>query len=116
MGRKYENPPIVEALCEFRFDGTPWKSIYPGYIYKEIEKEYPIDRIARGFSLSPEGKFIIEQRFQFCKENEQGIIQINEHLLSVHLLNAYTSWNYFKYHGSMPQAFTISFKVDLGIG
>lgn len=30
MGRRYKNPPVVEALCEIFFDGSQWDSTLTG--------------------------------------------------------------------------------------
>jgi len=94
MGKKYEKPPIVEALCEFRFTENPWRIIYPGLIYEQIKDDYPDDNPLKCQTLES-GRIVIEDRFQFLKKDTTGIIQMNRHLLSIHVLNCYTSWNNF---------------------
>jgi len=43
MGKKYKNPPIVEALCEFQFvPGQPWDITIAGMLYERIKDEFPI--------------------------------------------------------------------------
>jgi uncharacterized protein (TIGR04255 family) len=37
MGDPYPNPPLIEAICEFRFNpGQTWVWTVPGLIYNEI--------------------------------------------------------------------------------
>lgn len=39
--RKYKNPPIVEALCEFRFvPSDEWNLTVPGLIFQELKHVY----------------------------------------------------------------------------
>jgi len=42
MGRKYANPSIVEAVCEFRLSpDTPWDLTVPGLVYEKVRSEFP---------------------------------------------------------------------------
>jgi uncharacterized protein (TIGR04255 family) len=42
MPKKYEKPPIIEAVCEFRFSGkSKWDLTIPGLIYDSVKDEYP---------------------------------------------------------------------------
>ena len=42
MGRKYNNPPLIEALCEFQFIPTePYDSTIPGLFYTQIKGDFP---------------------------------------------------------------------------
>ena len=41
MSRRYQKPPLIEALCEFQFTGEEWDWTIPGLIYQEIKGEYP---------------------------------------------------------------------------
>ena len=41
MGKKYLNPPIVEAVCEFRFTSdTQWDLAVSGLLYKKIKDDF----------------------------------------------------------------------------
>jgi len=103
MGRKYKNPPVVEALCEFRFDpGSPWDLAIPGLVYEKVQGEFPKRRQAKVFEASisggPEG---IEQqvkttdRMQFLRHDEKALIQVGPNLLAVNHLKPYPSWQEF---------------------
>ena len=42
MKRQYKNPPIKEAVCEFRFaSGATWDMAVPGLIYAELRADFP---------------------------------------------------------------------------
>lgn len=42
MGRKYRNPPLIEALCEFQFVPTqPWDLTIPGFFYEKVKNDFP---------------------------------------------------------------------------
>ena len=40
--RRYSNPPIEEALCEFHFaPGDEWDLTIPGKLHTQLEQDYP---------------------------------------------------------------------------
>ncbi len=40
--RVYKNPPILEAVCEFRFvPGSPWDWTIPGLFFGRVCDEFP---------------------------------------------------------------------------
>lgn len=103
MARKYKNPPIIEALCEFQFEPTsPWDLAIPGLVYEKIRHEFPKRRQAKhldvGLRAGAEG---VEQevhtmdRMQFLREDEKALIQVSQNLLAVNHLKPYPSWERF---------------------
>jgi len=103
MGKKYRNPPIIEALCEFRFEpGPPWDLAIPGLVYEKVRDDFPKRRQARAFETSisagPKG---VEQevrtlyRMQFLREDEKALIQVGPNLLAVNHLKPYPTWQEF---------------------
>ncbi len=103
MGRKYKNPPIVEALCEFQFEpNSPWDLAMLGLIYEKVQDTFPKRRQAKQLTVSisagPEG---IEQqvqttdRMQFLREDEKALIQVGPHFMAVNHLKPYPSWQEF---------------------
>jgi len=103
MGRRYENPPIVEALCEFQFEpDSPWDLVMPGLVYEKVRdtfsKRRQVKQLAVGISAGPEG---VEQqvrttdRMQFLREDEKAFVQVGPHLLAVNHLKPYSSWQEF---------------------
>lgn len=103
MGRKYKNPPIIEALCEFQFSpSSPWDLAIPGLVYQKVQSEFPKRRQAKqvevGLRAGTEG---VEQqvrttdRMQFLREDERVLIQVGQNLLAINHLKPYPAWEGF---------------------
>lgn len=103
MGRRYKNPPIIEALCEFQFEpGPPWDLAIPGLVYEKVRDNFPKRRQVRALETSlsagPEG---VEQqvrttdRIQFLCEDERVLIQVGPNMLAVNHLRPYPTWPEF---------------------
>jgi len=103
MGKKYRNPPIMEALCEFQFDpSSPWDLAVPGLVYEKLGDPFRKRRLAKVFEASisggPEG---IEQqvktadRMQFLRDDERALIQVGPNLLAINHLKPYPTWQEF---------------------
>jgi len=100
MGRRYRNPPIIEALCEFRFEpDSPWDLAMPGLIYEKVREAFPERRQAKVFDvrIAPEtlGQIRTTDRMQFLDEDEKAIIQVGPHFLAINHLEPYPSWEEF---------------------
>lgn len=105
MGKKYRNPPIVEALCEFQFlSDQTWDLTLPGLMYEKIKEEFPDKKQQEGirfqFAATEKG---VEQkieptpsRTQFYRKDKTALIQIAPDLLVINQLKPYPSWNKFK--------------------
>ncbi len=105
MGKKYKNPPIIEAVCEFRFEpGSPWDITVPGLVYEKIRdsgfpKRQPIRDVEFGVRQSaggvePELKPI--DRIRFLREDEKAFVQVGPDQLAVNHLKPYPSWAEFQ--------------------
>lgn len=102
--RKYRNPPIVEVICEFRFQPTSeWDATVPGLVYERLKDEFPLRRPLRqvgvqvqmgaeGFSLQPQ----FEEGMRFLRQDERAFVQLRPHRISVHHLAPYPHWEGFK--------------------
>ena len=103
MGRKYKNSPIIEALCEFRFEaGTPWDLTIPGLLYERIRQTFPGKRPAKHFevTLAPtpgqvKHQLVATDRMQFLREDEKALLQVDRDLLVVNHLKPYPTWTEF---------------------
>ncbi len=106
MGRLYENPPLVEALCEFRFLTTQeWDLTLPGIFYQEIKRELPRKQEQNAFELQvkpgrsidmPEIGGTVQPRVQFLSDDETRLVQLGPGMLSVNQLQPYGKWHDFK--------------------
>ncbi|MDW8038971.1 MAG: TIGR04255 family protein [Thermoguttaceae bacterium] len=104
MGRKYANPPILEAVCEFRLSRkTPWDITVPGRVYEKLREEFPLreDRVVEDWDITyhpvrSRGPILREPRL-LCFTNEKNLfIQLGRRLLSVHVVRPYPTWSAFK--------------------
>jgi uncharacterized protein (TIGR04255 family) len=103
MGKKYKNPPIVEALCEFRFQpGVAWDTALPERIYDQVKSNFPkrqlVPSVETTFSIGPEGhhqQVRTSPRWQFLRDDEKALIQVETNLLSVNHLKPYPTWAEF---------------------
>lgn len=105
MGKKYKNPPVLEALCEFQFiPKQPWDLTVPGLIYERVKENFPDkqQQIGIGLQLRPTEKGIEHKvepappRIQFFKSDKTALIQVAPDLLVVNQLKPYPTWSKFK--------------------
>jgi uncharacterized protein (TIGR04255 family) len=105
MGRLYENPPLVEALCEFQFEpNQPWDWTIPGLVYDKIKIDFPkkkqqnmVEMAARieQDELRPTIKGGVA-RMQFLRDDETALIQVGPNLLVVNQLKPYPTRDKFR--------------------
>lgn len=105
VGRKYKNPPIVEALCEFQFVvHDPGDMTIPGIIYERVKEEFPLKQQQLGFGVKVEPKEnIFEQKFemlpprmQYLREDKTALVQVSPDFLVVNHLKPYPTWEKLK--------------------
>ncbi len=104
MGKKYKNPPVVEALCEIFFDGSHWDSTLPGLFFERIKGDYPkkkeLEQIGVEVNVSKDiqGSRIMRgnQRIQFIKDDGSQLVQIEKNLLVVNQLRPYPRFEDWK--------------------
>lgn len=104
---KYNNSPIIESICEFRFtEDTDWDITVPGLIFEDIKTEYPHkeQRMTQETSISPPTAESNKMKSQikksdiavFYKEDKRSLIQIGPRILSTSRLKPYNTWASFK--------------------
>lgn len=107
MRRIYKSPPVVEALCSFRFiPADPWDWTIPGLLYDKVKKEYPEKRqqgiLELELQTSEQGVGISQKalgetvRMQFLREDGSALIQIGPNMLVVNQLRPYPNWPRFR--------------------
>lgn len=95
------NPPMVEALCEFFFEGeTEWDWTIPGRFYAEVAEEYPQrreKRIARVILSANESEEAAgPYRIQLMNAEVSRAVQLGVNWLGVHRMQPYGEWSDFK--------------------
>lgn len=98
MSKKYKNPPIVEALCEFQFEPNPdsaWDLVVPGLIYDDLQDSFPKREPGRLFAVGTRAQFQFNEAVRFLSEDEKTVVLLGENVLSVNRLKPYSSWEEF---------------------
>ena len=105
MGRKYKNPPIIEALSEFQFvPGQPWDFTVHGLFYEKVINEFPDkqQQMGIGIRVKHEAGAIQHEvlqspdRMQFYRKDKTALVQVGTDLLTVNHLKPYPTWESFK--------------------
>ncbi len=105
MARSYRNPPLAEALCEFRFaeGAEPWDWTLVGLLYQRLSDEYPKRqqnslRLAVDSQESGTGQNVKigVERMQFLSDDGLALVQIAPNQLIVNRLRPYPGWNEFR--------------------
>lgn len=98
--RRYRNPPIIEAVCEFFFaPGLDWDPTLPGKLHSRLSNDYPgTPRHQKSVELgvqfregSPHNFQVGEgpRKVQLVTEDEKRIVGVGPNTLSVHMLRPY---------------------------
>lgn len=100
MAKKvYKNSPIVEAVCEFKFDpSSEWDLTIPGLLYPKLENDFPKKRARATGSLQirdDKAELSRTDIAQFLSKDEKAFVQVYPHTLSVNVLTPYPSWDTF---------------------
>jgi uncharacterized protein (TIGR04255 family) len=105
MGRKYRNPPLVEALCEFQFEPSqPWDLTIPGLFYERVCEGFPEKRQQEMVEMELRAREArLEQRVragiarvQFLRRDGTALVQVGPDLLAVNHLKPYPTWAQFR--------------------
>jgi uncharacterized protein (TIGR04255 family) len=105
MGEKLASPPLIEALCEFRFkESDNWDWTIPGRLFDQIKDEFnlrtQVNALGVQVSLGP-GKPVTShietspERLQFKRADGSAMVQIGPHLLVINHLRPYPQWENF---------------------
>jgi uncharacterized protein (TIGR04255 family) len=102
--RVYAEPPLQEALCEFRFRGdTSWDWTVPGMLWERIGSEFPRkeSKTVLPKELLEAGDLPLELRqatvrAQFFSESGSRLVQVGPDLLTVNVLPPYPGWIEFR--------------------
>jgi len=100
MGRKYANPPIVEAVCEFRLSpDTPWDLTVPGLLYEKLKEEFPHkeSRLMQEMEIKkgPGGvqqEVRTSERILLFTKGRKLFVQVGPRLVAINSLSPYPTW------------------------
>lgn len=104
MPKKYNNSPIIEALCEFQFDeDVSWDLTLIGLIYDKLKDYFPKKQqlqldlaLATVIQANQQiGSVPMIPLVRFTDNDEKKLVQIGQNLLTVNHLKPYESWEEF---------------------
>lgn len=104
MTKRYINPPIIEALCEFQFDqASPWDLTLIGQVYDELKETFPKKQQLQITFAAATTSEVSEQigtipmipLMRFLDNDGRVLVQLGQNLLTVNHLRPYTSWEDF---------------------
>jgi uncharacterized protein (TIGR04255 family) len=104
---KYNNSPIIESVCEFKFtDDTNWDITVPGLIFEDVKTKYSQkeQRSTQEVSISVPNNSSDKSRSQisrfdfavFSTDDKKSIIQVGPRILLTSRLKPYCTWDDFK--------------------
>ena len=101
MGEKLKSPPLVEAVCEFRFaPAGSWDWTLPGRLYDRIGSEFSEKDELEGIAVEvAAGKTEIAQapdRLQMKRKDGSALVQVGPHMLAINHLPVYPGWEAFR--------------------
>jgi uncharacterized protein (TIGR04255 family) len=105
--RQYKNPPIEEALCELRFQGSAeWDLSAPAQFQERLRSTYGgkprtqnvvATNVMAGSPQGPAALAVIQgqAKLQFPDADGKRLVSVAPDLLSVHVLRPYGGWEDF---------------------
>jgi len=104
MSKRYAEPPVVEAVCEFRFGtDTEWDLTVPGLIYDKVRDAFPLkeQRVSQEIEVSAGphqvgGMELPVERMVFLDTLRRSFIQVGQRMLAMNCLRPYPGWNGFR--------------------
>jgi len=98
--KMYSHPPIVEAICAFRFiPSQPWDATVLGLVYDRLKEDFPVKAQAPGpllnvtIGTSPPSS---TERMQFRRADNSALVQLGPDSLTVNHLTPYCGWPRFQ--------------------
>ena len=100
----YRNPPVIEAVCEFRFPpDTPWDAAIPERLYELVKGEFPHREVQKGQELEITQnnteighKIVPVERTILYSENRRILLHVGDRILAINCLQPYPSWEVFQ--------------------
>jgi uncharacterized protein (TIGR04255 family) len=106
MSETLKSPPLLEALCEFKFAASgEWDWTVPGRLYDQVKDRYPKKAEVQGIQLqvefAPGGQASQHvasgpERIQLKTDTEEAMLQVGPNTLAVNHLRPYPGWSHFR--------------------
>lgn len=101
MALQYQRPPLVEALCEVRFESAQdrgWDWTIPGLLYERLQERFPTRRERHAVDFPIAGPLPLAlashsiERLQFVSADGNTMVQVGRDLLAVNSLRPHLGW------------------------
>lgn len=98
----YNNPPIIESICEIRFtEDTDWDLTIPGLLFEDIKENYPQkgQRIIQEINFQPDkrkSQFKRQDFAVFSAADKKSSVQVGPRVLLINRFKPYQSWTGFQ--------------------
>ncbi|MCI0691855.1 TIGR04255 family protein [candidate division KSB1 bacterium] len=103
MSKNYKNPPLIEAVCEFKFQPpSSWNPAVPDLIYEKVQAQFPQRELMNSHD---EQKPTPGAKTKFRRADGSALLQISPKLLAINQLRPYRTWPQFK--KTILEAYTI---------
>jgi uncharacterized protein (TIGR04255 family) len=94
MLKHYQNPPLLEAICEFKFQPSAnWKPGVVDLIYEKVQAQFPRRETMHGLNGNEPAS---NARTKFFRADGSALLQVSPKLLAINQLRPYASWRQFK--------------------
>jgi uncharacterized protein (TIGR04255 family) len=94
MSKHYKNPPIIEAVCEFKFQPpASWNPAVPDLIYEKVQAQFPQREAMNGLSGEDPAP---DAKTKFRRADGSALLQVSPKLLAINQLRPYPTWPQLK--------------------
>jgi uncharacterized protein (TIGR04255 family) len=94
MSKHYKNPPLIEAVCEFKFQPpASWNPAVPDLIYEKVQGQFPQRETMSGLSGEEP---VPSAKAKFRRADGSALLQVSPKLLAINQLRPYAAWPQFK--------------------
>ncbi len=94
MAKHYKNPPLLEAVCEFKFQPpASWNPAVADLIYEKVQAQFPQREPMNGLS---EEEPASGAKTKFHRADGSALLQVAPKLLAINQLRPYPTWLQFK--------------------
>jgi uncharacterized protein (TIGR04255 family) len=94
MAKHYKNPPLLEAVCEFKFQPpSSWDPAVPDLIYEKVQAQFPQRETMNSLS---EEEPATNAKTKFRRADGSALLQVSPKLLAINQLRPYPTWPQFK--------------------
>lgn len=94
MSKHYQNPPLLEAVCEFKFQPNPnWNPAVPDLFYEKVQTQFQQREEINGSNGDEPAP---SAKTKFRRADGSALLQVSPKLLAINQLRPYPTWPQFK--------------------